>query len=78
MLIRDDGDPNDVSDKVEDHAGEAIRYGLMSRPKPRIQRPSKLLEIEEKFGADSAEAVIFRKHNKDPRKRGVSLAKLGM
>jgi phage terminase large subunit len=31
-LIRDDVDPNDVSDKCEDHAGEDIRYGAMSRP----------------------------------------------
>jgi phage terminase large subunit len=34
MLIRDANNPNDVSGKVEDHAGEAIRYGLMSQPKP--------------------------------------------
>jgi phage terminase large subunit len=31
-LIRDDVNPNDVSDKCEDHAGEDIRYGAMSRP----------------------------------------------
>ena len=77
-LIRDDNDPNDVSDKIEDHAGEAIRYGLMSRPKPRIKHVSKLAEIEEKFGPDSAEVVIYRKHCKDPRRKGVTLARLGM
>lgn len=31
-LIRDDKDPNDVSDKCEDHGPESVRYGIMSRP----------------------------------------------
>lgn len=31
-LIRDERDPNDVSDKCEDHGPESIRYGIMSRP----------------------------------------------
>lgn len=30
--------PEDVSDKDEDHAPEALRYGLMSRPSPKEQR----------------------------------------
>lgn len=31
-LVRDERDPNDVSDACEDHAPEALRYGVMSRP----------------------------------------------
>jgi phage terminase large subunit len=31
-LIRDEHNPNDVSDKCEDHGPESIRYGIMSRP----------------------------------------------
>jgi hypothetical protein len=31
-LIRSDKNPNDVSDKCEDHAPESVRYGAMSRP----------------------------------------------
>ncbi len=33
-LIHDDKHVEDVSDKCEDHAPEAARYGLMSRPSP--------------------------------------------
>jgi hypothetical protein len=31
-LIHDDKDPEDVSDKCEDHGPESVRYGVMSRP----------------------------------------------
>jgi hypothetical protein len=70
--------PETISDKTPHDAQDCDRYFVMSRVKAVDIKESKLSEIEEKFGADSAEAVIFRKHNKDPRKRGVSLAKLGM
>ncbi len=33
-LIHDERNVEDVSDKCEDHAPEALRYGLMSRPSP--------------------------------------------
>lgn len=33
-LIHDDNKVEDVSDKCEDHCGESLRYGLMSRPRP--------------------------------------------
>ena len=33
-LIHDEHKVEDVSDKVEDHAAESCRYGLMSRPRP--------------------------------------------
>lgn len=32
-LVRDDHNPEDVSDKGEDHGPESIRYGIMSRPR---------------------------------------------
>lgn len=35
-LIRDDKNPNDVSDKCEDHGPESLRYGVMSRPSKSI------------------------------------------
>jgi phage terminase large subunit len=31
-LVRDDRNPDDVSDACEDHGPEALRYGVMSRP----------------------------------------------
>lgn len=31
-LVHDDRNPNDVADSGEDHAGESVRYGVMSRP----------------------------------------------
>ena len=34
LLVYDKADREDVSDHCEDHAGEAFRYGLMSRPSP--------------------------------------------
>ena len=38
-LIYDAHDPEDVSDLCEDHAPEALRYGLMSRPKASVPTP---------------------------------------
>lgn len=35
--------PEDISDKCEDHAIEAVRYILMSRPKPKIIREKPLI-----------------------------------
>lgn len=33
-LIRDEGDPDDVNTSGEDHAADAVRYGVMARPTP--------------------------------------------
>jgi phage terminase large subunit len=35
-LYYDENDHEDVSDRCEDHAAESLRYGLMSRPAPKI------------------------------------------
>lgn len=40
-LIHDEKNPEDVSDKCEDHAPESSRYGLMSRPRPNKQEKKK-------------------------------------
>ncbi|MFH1739567.1 MAG: terminase family protein [bacterium] len=81
-LIRDDGNPNDVSDKVEDHAGEAIRYGLMSRPKPFVPDTSKLAEVEAKWGNKpdrEVELIMWRKYAAEEDKQGgVTFDDLGM
>lgn len=37
-LYYDEHDHEDVSDRCEDHAPEALRYGLMSRPSPATKR----------------------------------------
>jgi len=34
LLISDDKNPEDIDGRCEDHAAEAVRYGLMSRPAP--------------------------------------------
>jgi len=34
-LIHDEGKPEDVKADGEDHAGDCLRYGLMSRPAPK-------------------------------------------
>jgi hypothetical protein len=41
MMVKDPLDPEDVADKVghrktEDHAPDALRYGLMSEAAPRM------------------------------------------
>jgi phage terminase large subunit len=42
MLVHDEHDPEDVSDKCEDHGPESIRYGVMSRPvAPLIEEEKK-------------------------------------
>lgn len=38
LLIYDKNDHEDVSDRCEDHAAEALRYGLMTRPSPAKQK----------------------------------------
>lgn len=40
-LTFDAHDCEDVSGTCEDHAPEALRYGLMSRPRPAIEKPPK-------------------------------------
>ncbi len=78
-LIRDDDNPNNVSDKAPDHAGEAIRYGLMSRPKPAVIKPDPLAALRDKFPEWS---LAYRAHKAellrgDPSE-GVTLEDLGM
>ncbi len=43
-LVHDEHDPEDVSDKCEDHGPEAIRYGVMSRPRAQVERPKDVYE----------------------------------
>lgn len=38
LLTYDKNDKEDVSDRCEDHAAEALRYGLMSRAKTRVKK----------------------------------------
>lgn len=45
-LVRDEHDPEDVSDNCEDHAAESIRYGVMSRPKAELPRMPDYYEPE--------------------------------
>jgi phage terminase large subunit len=47
-LIRDNCKPNDVSDKCEDHAPEAIRYGIMSRPPLKSPTEEGFLMLKER------------------------------
>ena len=42
-LTFDTHDCEDVADNCEDHAPEALRYGLMSRPRPASEEPKKRL-----------------------------------
>ena len=48
-LTYDEHDHEDVSDKCEDHAAEALRYGLMSRPSPAKIKPE---AKKNKYGYD--------------------------
>ena len=41
LLTYDAHDAEDVSDTCEDHAPEALRYGLMSRPRPGAEKPER-------------------------------------
>jgi hypothetical protein len=41
VLTFDLHDCEDVADNCEDHAPEALRYGLMSRPRPAPEKPQK-------------------------------------
>jgi phage terminase large subunit len=78
-LIRDDGNSNDVSDKVEDHAGEAIRYGLMSRPKPYRHAPDPLAALAEIHKPWSAGyRVLAAELQREDPKNEVELEDLGM
>jgi hypothetical protein len=38
-LVHDEGKPEDVNTDGEDHAPDALRYGLMSRPRPAQPKP---------------------------------------
>ena len=43
LLTYDTRDCEDVSDTCEDHAPEALRYGLMSRPRPARPKEPRLI-----------------------------------
>lgn len=45
LLAIDPHNREDVGDGCEDHAGEALRYGLMSRPSPAKAKPSSKARI---------------------------------
>lgn len=78
-LIRDENNPNDVSDKAPDHAGEAIRYGLMSRPKPFVVKPDPLAILAEKYPAwTPTYQVQSRDLMRGDPKRWVDMDDLGM
>ncbi len=81
-LIRDVNNPSDVSDKAPDHAGEAIRYGLMSRPSPYVPDTSKRAEVESKWkGKPDAEMElkVWREFaEEDEEEGGLTFGDLGM
>lgn len=51
-LVAKDDDPDDIDSKQEDHAADALRYGVMSRPMSR-------LETKEKRDIDEYEAIML-------------------
>lgn len=51
-LVARDDDPDDIDSKQEDHAADALRYGVMSRPMARI-------ETKEKRDIDEWEALML-------------------
>ena len=61
LLVHDDAKPQDVKADSEDHAGDCLRYGLMSRPTPKpLPKPNPPSD----FTAEAAMKLI-----KDRRKR---------
>ena len=59
VLTYDKNDHEDVSDKCEDHAAEALRYGLMSRAKTK--QPKKITAEDRRRAYDPFTPV--KKHN---------------
>jgi len=68
----------DVSDKCEDHAPEALRYGLMSRPSPSSNNPASavvaaVVKSEEYINAtDEERAVILDREIRKEHNRRLS------
>lgn len=56
-LIHDQTNPEDVDTNGEDHAGDTLRYGLMSRPRPTV------VPIEE-MSDEYAEAELRAQHER--------------
>lgn len=62
QLVHDEYKPEDLDTTGEDHAADALRYGLMSRPAPR---PSVSLQVLEDYWA--ADPLIKRVMNRGRR-----------
>jgi hypothetical protein len=63
-LTFDKNDHEDVSDRCEDHAAEALRYGLMSRAKTR---PRKIITAEDRRKAYDPFKPVEPRHSNDNR-----------
>ena len=59
-LTFDEHDTEDVSDHCEDHAPEALRYGLMSRPRPAPAEKRKRVYRYDPLATASAANPGFR------------------
>lgn len=62
LLSIDPHDKEDVSDGCEDHAGEALRYGLMSRPSPakaKQQNKARVLRFDPLYEPQRAVSGFF-------------------
>lgn len=60
LLTYDAQDAEDVSDACEDHAAEALRYGLMSRPVQARQRPERKQRRYDPFATEKPESSAFQ------------------
>lgn len=61
MLVHDQKDPEDLDTDGEDHAADALRYGLMSRP-PRSRAPKKdPVTIEERLAENRRRRDLERR-----------------
>ncbi|HHX27615.1 MAG TPA: hypothetical protein GX716_01255 [Firmicutes bacterium] len=60
-LVHDDHNPEDVSDKGEDHAAESVRYGVMSRPRKAKEPESAKTVIQQDKQALADKARLARR-----------------
>lgn len=64
-LVHDEIKVEDVNTDGEDHAADAIRYGVMSRP-----RPSDLKQLDKYKEMDARSKLFWKNHfNEDPRNK---------
>lgn len=57
-LVMDDTDPEDVDTTGDDHAADALRYGVMSRPSPTVIREDRRTPGPGSAGALMREAML--------------------